>query len=209
MFEVVESGTAFYQDFFGCPFPYEKYDQVFVPEDNFGASQSIGCLTTGTIEGNESEYVHTNSPPTSPITFNEHFIFTKDTSLAKRLRFCVSTLHELCHVWFGNLVTIKWWTHIGLDESFATYMSFLAMSKSPRLAHFHASCWVTFLEYKFWGVSRDSLSSTHPICCHVEDTCKAEVLYDGIAYGKGPAFVKQLFYLMGDDAMKAGLQLYF
>ena len=130
--------------------------------------------------------------------------------MAKKLRFYVSTLHELCHVWFGNLITIKWWCDIGLDEAFATYMSFLVMSKSPKLARFHDSCWVTFLEYKFWGVSRDSLSqTTHPVCCHVEDTCKAEALYDGIAYGKGPAFVKQLFFLMGYERVRAGLRLYF
>ena len=115
----------------------------------------------------------------------------------------------MAHSWFGNLVTVSWWSDIGLDESFATFLSFLAMSRSPRLKHFSETCWITFLEYKFWGVLRDCLTSTHPICCHVGDTKAAEGLYDGIAYGKGAAFVKQLYNIVGYEAMSQGLHNYF
>ena len=84
MFDVVVSGHSFYGYFFGVRYPFSKYDQVFTPEANYKASESVGCLTTGTIEGNESEYVHANSPPTQPMTFNEHYIFSKDCNMAKR-----------------------------------------------------------------------------------------------------------------------------
>ena len=112
-------------------------------------------------------------------------------------------------MWFGNLVTMQWWNDLWLNESFATYMSFLAMSRSPRLTHYHATCWVTFLQYKFWGVSKDCLSSTHPICCEIVATDQAESLFDGISYGKGSAFLKQVFNILGYDTMSRGLHAYF
>lgn len=168
MFKVTEAGMVFYRDFFGKAYPFRKYDQVFVPEHNFGAMENVGC-----------------------VTYNENYMYrNQNPTLAKLLRFSITNLHELAHMWFGNLVTMTWWNDLWLNESFATFMSFLAMAKSPVLPHYHETCWVTFLQYKFWGVTKDCSSSTHPICCEIADTAQAEALFDGISYGKGSAWLK-------------------
>ena len=144
------------------------------------------------------------------VTYNENYMYRGSTpTLAKLLRFSITNLHELAHMWFGNLVTMKWWNDLWLNESFATFMSFLAMKRSPQLQHYHETCWVTFLQYKFWGVSKDCLSSTHPICCEIVATDQAESLFDGISYGKGSAFLKQWFNILGFETMSAGLHMYF
>ena len=105
---------------------------MFVPEHNFGAMENVGC-----------------------VTFNELYLYRgENPSLAKRLRFSITNLHELAHMWFGNLVTMKWWDDLWLNESFATYMSFLAMANIPELK-FYNTVWATFLRYKFWGISTD------------------------------------------------------
>ena len=210
MFDVVESGIAFYQNFTGQPFPYRQYCQVFVPEHNSFAMQNIGCVTSGVIEGNEAEYVHTNSPPSSPITFNESYIWElKEATLTKRLKFSLCNLHELCHCWFGNMITFKWWDDLGIDEGICTFLAHLAMVSSPRLSHFNEAAWITFLEYKYWGIGREGFSSCHSVCCQVQKTDMSEILYDGTAYGKCTGFMKQVYKVMGHEAMSAGFKLYF
>jgi len=157
-----------------------------VPEFNSGAMENVGC-----------------------VTYNETYLYRGITpTLAKRLRFSITNLHELAHMWFGNLVTMKWWNDLWLNESFATFMSFLVMTKSPDLAYFDTA-WVTFLTYKFWGITEDSLSSTHPIKANVQNTAEAESIFDGISYGKGSAFLKQFYNVMGHEAMAKGLKVYF
>lgn len=142
------------------------------------------------------------------VTYNEAYLYRNETpTLAKRLRFSITNLHELAHMWFGNLVTMKWWNDLWLNESFATFMSFLAMSGSEELSYFN-TCWVTFLQYKFWGISTDQLSTTHSICCEITSTDQAESLFDGISYGKGSAFLKQLHYMLGNETMKVGTSNY-
>jgi aminopeptidase N len=124
------------------------------------------------------------------VTFNEVYLYRGETpSLSKRLRFASTNLHELAHMWFGNLVTMKWWNDLWLNESFATYMSILALDQIPELSYFETH-WVTFLSYKFWGISEDQLSNTHPITSFINNTAEAESIFDGISYGKGASFLK-------------------
>lgn len=114
MFQVTMCGMHFYKDMFGKAYPFKKYDQVFVPEHNYGAMENVGC-----------------------VTFNESYLLRGESrTLAKRLRFASTNLHELAHMWFGNLVTMKWWNDLWLNESFATYLSFIAMQYSPKLDYF-------------------------------------------------------------------------
>lgn len=121
MFLVTQVGIRYYNELFGREYPFGKYDQVFVPEHNFGAMENVGC-----------------------VTYNENYLYRgQNPSLAKRLRFSITNLHELAHMWFGNLVTMKWWDDLWLNESFATYMSFLSMAGSEELKYFD-TCWVTF-----------------------------------------------------------------
>ena len=128
MFDVLEAGLTFYQDFFGVAFPFSKYENVFAPERNYGSTENVGCVTPGSIEGLELDYVHTNSSPSTAISYNESYIFSGETATkAKRLRFYISILHELAHMWFGTLVSISWWDDVGLNEAMATYVAFLAM----------------------------------------------------------------------------------
>ena len=107
MFKIPQIGIKFYNDLFGMVYPFNKYDQVFVPEHNHGAMENVGCVTY-----NESYIVRKSAPP--PLT----------------LKFTNTILHELSHMWFGNLVTMKWWNDVWLNESFATYMSYLVISNS-------------------------------------------------------------------------------
>ena len=109
-------------------------------------------------------------------------------------------------MWFGNLVTMKWWNDVWLNESFATYMAFLAMSECLKD---YDTVWVSFLFYKFWGISTDALSSTHPICTKINSTDEADSLFDGISYGKGASWLKQVYKVIGYEEIQKGLHLYF
>jgi aminopeptidase N len=111
-------------------------------------------------------------------------------------------------MWFGNLVTMKWWNDLWLNESFATFMSFVALDQAPEVSYF-GTHWVTFLQYKFWGISEDQLSTTHPITCTINKTDEAETIFDGISYGKGASFLKQLYNMLGREVIVKGLEAYF
>jgi aminopeptidase N len=125
------------------------------------------------------------------VTYNEKYLYRGETpTLAKKLKFSNTNLHELSHMWFGNLVTMKWWDDLWLNEAFATFMAFLVMEISEATKDYHETTWVAFLEYKFWGIQADSMTSTHPVCANIADTDEAESLFDGISYGKGSSFVK-------------------
>lgn len=144
------------------------------------------------------------------VTYNETYLFRgQKPSLAKTLRFSITNLHELAHMWFGDLVTMKWWNDLWLNEAFATFMSFLAMESTEQCEMYHSTTWVTFLQYKFWGINTDQMSSTHAICAQVTGTDQAESMFDGISYGKGSAFLKQMYKVIGFDVMKVGLHEYF
>ena len=100
-----------------------------------------------------------------------------------------TNLHELAHHWFGNLVTMKWWNDLWLNESFATYVAYLSMTQIPELKHFKEA-WIDFMGRKFRGVGADVLNTTHPICNNIKSVEQAESVFDGISYGKGAAFLK-------------------
>ncbi len=186
MFKVTQAGIKFYSVFFGAEYPFNKYDQIFVPEHNFGAMENVGC-----------------------VTYNEGYLFRGEVpSLAKRLRFASTNLHELAHMWFGNLVTMKWWNDLWLNESFATFMSFVALDQAPEVEYFKTH-WVTFLQYKFWGINDDQLQTTHPITCTINNTGEAETLFDGISYGKGASLLKQIYNMLGREVITKGLGMYF
>ena len=143
------------------------------------------------------------------VTYNELYLFRGEVpSLAKRLRFASTNLHELSHMWFGNLVTMKWWNDLWLNESFATFMAYVALDQAPEVAYFQTH-WISFLASKFWGIAEDQLSNTHPITCIINKTDEAETIFDGISYGKGASVLKQLYNLLGREVITKGLAIYF
>lgn len=117
-------------------------------------------------------------------------------------------LHELAHQWFGNLVTMKWWNDLWLNESFATYMSYLVMTQAPELVKYKEA-WIDFMGRKFEGINADILKTTHPVVNSIKSVSEAESVFDGISYGKGASFLKQANKVLGQDNMKYALHTYF
>ncbi len=180
---VTRQGMAFFAELFDRPFPFAKYDQLFVPEFNAGAMENAGAVTFA------EAYVH-RDPPTE----------------SQRLTRAETILHELAHMWFGDLVTMRWWDDLWLNESFATYVSNLALAEATRFE----GAWRAFhADMKRWGYQADERSTTHPISGPVPDTDATFYNFDGITYGKGAAVLKQLVAALGRDAFRAGLRVYF
>lgn len=177
-----QQGFTFYEDKFGMDYPFEKYDQIFVPEFNAGAMENAGC-----------------------VTFLESYVFRSKPTQANVERRTVTVLHELAHMWFGDLVTMKWWNDLWLNESFAEFTSTLATVKTTKWVN----NWVTFnsLE-KSWAYRQDQLPSTHPIMAEIKDLEDVEVNFDGITYAKGASVLKQLVYWVGEDEFFAGVAEY-
>ncbi|MEO8539186.1 MAG: aminopeptidase N [bacterium] len=183
LFEVTRQGLDFYATFFDFPYPFGKYDQVFVPEFNAGAMENVGCVT-------HNEYMVFRDPPT-------------DNQRRGRAEVI---LHEMAHMWFGDLVTMKWWNDLWLNESFATYMSYLCMDESTRFK----TGWQDFASsIKNWAYRQDQLVTTHPIAGQVEDTDQTFLNFDGITYGKGASVLKQLVKAIGMEGFRAGMRRYF
>lgn len=179
-------GMRFYKDLFGIPYQFNKYDQIFVPEFNAGAMENVAC-----------------------VTFNEAELRRGQTmTLDEQLTLTNTILHELAHQWFGNLVTMKWWNDLWLNESFATYMSYLVMTHSPELKKYEHA-WIDFMGRKFEGINADILKTTHPVVNNILSVAEAESVFDGISYGKGASFLKQAHKVLGLDNMKNALHLYF
>ncbi|NTV39794.1 MAG: aminopeptidase N, partial [Demequinaceae bacterium] len=177
-----QKGFTFYEEKFQTDYPYEKYDQIFVPEFNAGAMENAGC-----------------------VTFLEEYVFRSKTAKARVERRTVTVLHELAHMWFGDLVTMKWWNDLWLNESFAEFMSTLATAETTQ----YKNAWVTFnsLE-KSWAYRQDQLPSTHPIMANIRDLEDVEVNFDGITYAKGASVLKQMVAWVGQDAFFAGVAEY-
>ena len=183
LFEVTKQGLTFFAEFFDYPYAFGKYDQVFVPEFNAGAMENVGAVT-------HSERMVFRDPPT-------------DTQRQGRAEVI---LHEMAHMWFGDLVTMRWWNDLWLNESFATYMAYLALDEATRFR----TSWQAFNSgMKNWAYRQDQLITTHPIAGQVADTDATFLNFDGITYGKGAAVIKQLVASMGADGFRRGMRGYF
>jgi aminopeptidase N len=183
IFEKTRQGFEFYEKHFKLPYPFEKYDQLFVPEFNAGAMENAGA-----------------------VTFTESYVFRGQVTDAIRERRVVTILHELAHMWFGDLVTMKWWNDLWLNESFAEYASTLATAEATE---WHGA-WTTFTALeKSWAYRQDQLPSTHPIVAEINDLEDVQVNFDGITYAKGASVLKQLVAWVGQEKFMAGVASYF
>ncbi len=183
IFEVTRQGLDFFERVFDQPYPFDKYDQLFVPEFSAGAMENPGC-----------------------ITFTETYVFRSKVTDALRERRAETILHEMAHMWFGDLVTMRWWDDLWLNESFATFMSVLAQAEATRWRQ----AWVTFLDSeKAWAKAQDQLPSTHPVADRMPDAESVHQNFDGITYAKGASVLRQLVAWVGQDAFLAGCRDYF
>ena len=183
LFTVTKQGLDFYEEFFDTGYAFTKYDQVFVPEFNAGAMENVGAIT-------HSERMVFRDPPT-------------DRQRESRAEVI---LHEMAHMWFGDLVTMRWWNDLWLNESFATYMAYVTLTEATRFK----GAWQDFNSgMKNWAYRQDQLVTTHPIAGQVPDTDHTFLNFDGITYGKGASVIKQLVAAMGMDGFREGMRIYF
>lgn len=183
LFTETKQGFAFYQRAFDVPYPFAKYDQCFVPEFNAGAMENAGC-----------------------VTFLEDYVFRSRVTGYLYERRAETVLHEMAHMWFGDLVTMRWWDDLWLNESFATWASVLAQTSATEYTH----AWTTFANVeKSWAYRQDQLPSTHPVAADIVDLQAVEVNFDGITYAKGASVLKQLVSYVGLDNFLGGLKIYF
>jgi aminopeptidase N len=181
--DITRKGFEYFESRFGVPYPFEKYDQLFVPEFNAGAMENAGA-----------------------VTFTESYVFRSHVSDAVRERRVVTILHELAHMWFGDLVTMRWWNDLWLNESFAEWASTIATAEATEWTE----AWTTFQAMeKSWAYRQDQLPSTHPIVANIRDIEDVQVNFDGITYAKGGSVLKQLVAWVGEDAFFRGVHNYF
>ena len=183
IFDVTRRGLRFYADYFGTPYPFVKYDQIFVPEFHVGAMENAGA-----------------------VAFNEYALFRHQPTRTDRLKRAEVILHEMAHMWFGDLVTMRWWDGLWLNESFATYISYVALTGATEFTeafqHFASG-------NKSWAYWQDQLVTTHPVSGQVLNTDTAFSNFDGITYGKGAALLSQLSFFLGPEKFRKGLASYF
>jgi aminopeptidase N len=183
LFRVTKQGFDFYHRVFDYRYPFDKYDQLFVPEFNAGAMENAGA-----------------------VTFLEDYVFRSKVSRARYERRAETVLHELGHMWFGDLVTMRWWDDLWLNESFATYISTLCQAEATEFT----TAWTTFANTeKAWAYAQDQLPSTHPVAADMPDVAAVEVNFDGITYAKGASVLKQLVAYVGREEFLAGIRRYF
>lgn len=183
VFETTRKGFAYFEEKFDYAYPFEKYDQLFVPEFNAGAMENAGA-----------------------VTFTETYVFRSKVTDAVKERRVVTILHELAHMWFGDLVTMKWWNDLWLNESFAEWASTIATAEATEWTE----AWTTFNAMeKTWAYRQDQLPSTHPVVATINDLEDVQVNFDGITYAKGGSVLKQLAAWVGVEAFFAGVAAYF
>ena len=183
LFDLTKKGFAFFEEEFDSAYPFEKYDQIFTPEYNMGAMENAGC-----------------------VTINEVYVFRSKVTESLVERRALTVLHELAHMWFGNLVTMRWWNDLWLNESFAEWASTTCQAEATHWV----DAWTTFGTHeKDWAYRQDQLSSTHPIVAEIRDLQDVEVNFDGITYAKGASVLKQLVAYVGREPFRDGLRAYF
>lgn len=181
--EVTTAGLDFFHEVYASNYPWGKYDEVFVPEYNLGAMENPGC-----------------------VTFNESYLSREHPTFFERQRRANTILHEMCHMWFGDLVTPQWWDGLWLKESFAENQGAIAAARATKYAGERAAFVVG---RKAWALEQDQMPTTHPIDADIPDVAAAKTNFDGITYAKGAAVLNQLVTWVGEDAFFKGARLYF
>lgn len=182
-FTPTRQGLKFFGDYFDFPYPFKKYDQVIAPEFNAGAMENVAA-----------------------VTFSERFVTRGQPTREDRMGLASVILHEMAHMWFGDLVTMKWWNGLWLNESFATYMAALASAEATEFK----DAWVKFYaRNKAGAYVEDQLVTTHPVESDIPDTSSAFANFDSITYGKGASVLKQLGFAIGAEAFRDGVRAYF
>lgn len=183
LFRETKQGFDFYHRHFGVAYPFSKYDQIFVPEFNAGAMENAGC-----------------------VTIRDEYVFTSNATHYKYERRAETMLHELAHMWFGDLVTMRWWGDLWLNESFATWAAAIAQAEETE----YDTAWVTFANVeKAWAYAQDQLPTTHPVVTDASDIETVEQNFDGITYAKGASVLKQLQAYVGREEFFAGVRAHF
>ncbi|MEU4109714.1 aminopeptidase N [Streptomyces sp. NPDC027717] len=183
IFLITKQGLDFFHEHFDYPYPFGKYDQAFVPEYNLGAMENPGL-----------------------VTFREEFVFRGKVTQASYEARANVILHEMAHMWFGDLVTMVWWDDLWLKESFADFMGTFGNVGATRFK----DAWTTFANRrKAWAYRADQLPSTHPVTADIRDLQDAKLNFDGITYAKGASVLKQLVAYVGQDAFLEGARRYF
>ena len=183
LLKITKQGFDWYSEHFGVGYPFYKYDQIFCPEYNMGAMENAGA-----------------------VTFRDEYIFRSAASHYEYERRADTILHEMAHMWFGDLVTMQWWDDLWLNESFATWSAAMSQAEATKFT----TAWVTFAnKEKAWAYGQDQLSSTHPVFSDASDIVTVDANFDGITYAKGASVLKQLAAYVGLDAFLSGLRSHF
>jgi len=180
-FGFTQQGFEFFQDYFDVPYAFGKYDQVIVPHFNAGAMENVGA-----------------------VTFSERYLRRGAMTRQDRRGIASVILHEMAHMWFGDLVTMQWWNGLWLNESFATFMSTLAMAENTEFDE----AWHIAYRNKVGAYRADERDTTHPIELPIADTNEAFASFDSITYNKGQAVLRQLNYLVGPESFRQGISNY-
>ncbi|WP_080793689.1 aminopeptidase N [Corynebacterium pacaense] len=183
LFTETKQGFDWYHRNFGVAYPFGKYDQIFVPEFNAGAMENAGA-----------------------VTIRDEYIFSSKATRYRYERRADTVLHELAHMWFGDLVTMQWWDDLWLNESFATWSAAISQAEETE----YDTAWVTFANVeKSWAYQQDQLPSTHPVFSDGYDIETVDQNFDGITYAKGASVLKQLQAYVGREEFLAGVRRHF
>ncbi len=175
-------GLNHFKNYFDIPYPFEKYDQVLVPDFNIGAMENVAA-----------------------VTFTENVIQRGPSNRFQRQRRAGIVLHEMAHMWFGNLVTKNWWNGLWLNESFATLMANMAVAKIPEFN----DLWHDFyLSTNLRAITADKMVSTHPIEVPVPSSDDFFAVFDAITYQKGASVLNQLSHFVGQENFRLGVSEY-